>query len=176
MTKPGTKDRVYEYIVAHADEAPSVREMCTALGISSTSTVFRAVHALEEEGKVRLRDGARRNVSLASDSYQVKVPVLSSFDPELPVLAQESIETFVDLNTESRDCGELFAVHMKGDSMKADGILDGDLVIAKRTEEAKEGDLVIVLEESRTAVKRFDPDTDRSVLLGKVIADYRYYQ
>lgn len=176
MKAASTKDRVYEYIVSHSNEAPSVREMCSALGIRSTSTVFRAVHALEEEGKIRLKNGVRRNVFLATDSFEVKVPVLDTFDADLPVLAQDSIATFVTFNTDNKDDVELFAFRTEGDDLKEEGILNGDLIIAGRTEDAGEGELAVIISESRPVAKRFNAETDRPVLLGKVVASYRYYR
>lgn len=193
MSFSNTKERVYEYLILHASEAPSVREMCAALGIGSTSTVFRAVHALEEEGKIRLKDGARRNISLVTDSYEVKVPVLGTVAAGLPILAQESIETFITLNTSHKYHGELFALHVKGDSMINAGIFDGDIIIARKAETAEEGEIVVALIDDEATVKRFYRDgvnvilkaenpnydpiiTDHAVLLGKVIASYRYYE
>ncbi len=193
MSFSNTKERVYEYLVLHASEAPSVREMCAALGIGSTSTVFRAVHALEEEGKIKLKDGARRNISLVTDSYEVKVPVLGTVAAGLPILAQESIETFITLNTSHKYHGELFALHVKGDSMINAGIFDGDIIIARKAETAEEGEIVVALIDDEATVKRFYQDgmnvvlkaenpnyepiiTDHAVLLGKVIASYRYYE
>lgn len=193
MSFSNTKERVYEYLVLHASEVPSVREICSALSIGSTSTVFRAVHALEEEGKIRLKDGARRNISLVTDSYEVKVPVLGTVAAGLPILAQESIETFITLNTSRKYQGELFALHVKGDSMINAGILDGDIIIARKAEAAEEGEIVVALIDDEATVKRFYRDgvnivlkaenpnyepiiTDHAVLLGKVIANYRYYE
>ena len=193
MSFANTKERVYEYLVLHADEAPSVREMCRDLGIGSTSTVFRAVHALEEEGKVRLKDGTRRNVSIVTDSYDIKVPVLGTVAAGLPILAQESIETFITFNTSHRYHGELFALHVRGDSMINAGILDGDIIIARKTEVAEEGEIIVALIDDEATVKRFYRDgelivlkadnpafepivTDHAVILGKVVANYRYYE
>ena len=173
MSFADTKEKVYEYLVTHAEEAPSVREMCSALNIGSTSTVFRAVHALEEEGKVRLKNGKRRNISLVTDSYEIKVPVLSSVDAEKPILAQENIETFITLNSSGKYHGELFAVRVKGDGMAHSGILNGDLAIARKADTAEEGDIVVVLSGDETAVKRFSAD---DAVLGKVVASYRYYE
>ena len=48
------KEKVFEYLVKHAQDSPSVREICAAVGLGSTSTAFRVIHALEEEGKVFL--------------------------------------------------------------------------------------------------------------------------
>ncbi|MBQ8995592.1 MAG: repressor LexA [Oscillospiraceae bacterium] len=193
MSFAQTKDKVYQYLITHYDEAPSVREMCAALGIGSTSTVFRALHTLQEEGKVKLKEGARRNAFLATDSYAIQVPVLGTVAAGVPILAQESIETFVTYNSSKPDHGELFALHVKGESMIGAGILDGDIIIARKAETADEGEIVVALigeeatvkrlyrEEGKIVLKAENPDfqpivTDEVLILGKVVANFRYYE
>ena len=187
------KEKVFEYLVLHAEESPSVREICKALNLVSTSTVFRIIHALEEEGKVVLKPGQRRNVSVATGNYEIKVPVLGTVAAGIPILAQQSIESFITFNSHRPYHGELFALHVKGDSMINAGILDGDMIVAKKTEVAEEGQIVVALIGDEATVKRFHRDGTRVVLkaenpdfepivadevmiLGKVIANFRYYE
>ena len=175
MSFADTKQRVYLYLVNHAEESPSVREICAALGIGSTSTVFRALHALVEDGRVEMKDGRRRNVSIPTKTCSVKVPVLGSWTEDVPILAQESLETFITYSSPYPASGELFAIHVKGDGMAEAGILDGDMVIVRKTEDAEDGEIVVALIEGETAVQRFHRE-EGSVILGKVIADYRFYE
>ena len=178
MSFADTKQRVYLYLVNHAEESPSVREICAALGIGSTSTVFRALHALVEDGRVGMKDGRRRNVSIPTKTCSVKVPVLGSWTEDVPILAQESLETFITYSSPYPVSGELFAIHVKGDGMAEAGILDGDMVIVRKTEDAEDGEdgeIVVALVEGETTVQRFHRE-EGSIILGKVIADYRFYE
>ena len=187
------KEKVFEYLVKHAQDSPSVREICAAVGLGSTSTAFRVIHALEEEGKVVVKSGQRRNVALATGSYDIKVPVLGTVAAGVPILAQESIETFITFNSTRPDQGELFALHVRGDSMINAGILDGDMIIARKAVTAREGEIVVALIGDEATVKRFyrkdglvvlkaenpayEPIVSaEAVIIGKVIANLRYYE
>ena len=121
------------------------------------------------------------------------MPVLGTVAAGIPILAQQSIESFITFNSHRPYHGELFALHVKGDSMINAGILDGDMIVAKKTEVAEEGQIVVALIGDEATVKRFHRDGTRVVLkaenpdfepivadevmiLGKVIANFRYYE
>lgn len=188
------KQDVYKYLIEHAAEAPSVREICKALDIKSTSTVFHILHQLEDEGLIDMAEGKRRNVSIARDSSSVMVPLLGTVAAGVPVLAQESIESFITFDSSRRDPGQLFALHVKGSSMIGVGIMDGDIIIARQCVSAENGEIVVALVDDEATVKRFYnmgdhielraenpdfpplPDYDEVTVLGKVIANFRYYE
>ena len=188
------KQDVYKYLIEHASEAPSVREICKALGIKSTSTVFHILHQLEDDGLIDMAEGKRRNVSIARDSSSVMVPVLGTVAAGVPVLAQESIESFITFDTTRKEAGELFALHVKGDSMTGIGIMDGDVIIARQCESAENGEIIVALVDDEATVKRFYnmgdhielraenpgfpplPPYREVTVLGKVVANFRYYE
>ena len=187
------KQAVYKYLLEHASDSPSVREICAALDIKSTSTVFRILHQLEDEGLIDMAQGKRRNVSVARDSSSVMVPLLGTVAAGVPILAQESIESFITYDSSRENPGELFALRVKGDSMINAGILNGDIIISRRVQVAEEGEIVVALIGDEATVKRFyrgdgcielhaeNPNyapikTTEAIILGKVIANFRYYE
>ena len=188
------KQDVYRYLVEHASEVPSVREICKALNIKSTSTVFHILHQLEDDGLIDIAEGKRRNISLARNSSSVMVPILGTVAAGVPILAQQSIESFITYDSSRNDAGNLFALKVKGDSMIGIGILDGDIIIARQCETAQNGEVIVALVDDEATVKRFfnwgdhielraeNPDFPplpeyRDVtVLGKVVANFRYYE
>lgn len=188
------KELLFRYLVENSfDSPPSVRELCEALSIKSTSQVHKLLHELEEEGLITIAKGKRRNISLANKGNGVSVPLLGSVAAGIPILAQQSIEDYITFDSPYRDNADLFALHVKGESMINAGILDGDIVVVRRTPTARDGEIVVALVEDEATVKRIYRHKDGIELraenpdfapmffpnvsvLGKVIATLRYYE
>lgn len=171
---------------------PSVREICAATGLRSTSTVHAHLKMLEENGYISRKAGLNRAIHVTGEDHRpmASVPIVGKVTAGLPILAFEDVEGTIPFP--EKPGKELFALHVSGLSMKNAGILDGDYVIAERTPTAEDGDIVVALIEDEATVKRFfrEPDhirlqpenpdfepicvTDVSIL-GKVIASIRYY-
>ena len=169
---------------------PSVREICRATGIKSTSTVHAILVDLEENGYIE-RDGRNsRSIRIAGASATAQVPVLGRVTAGQPILAVEDIEDYIPYAGNSSP--GLFALRVEGLSMKDIGILDGDIVIADKEAVAKNGDIVIGMDGDEATVKRLllqngqiifmpeNPDFDpiypkEPSILGKVIGSYRRY-
>ncbi len=171
---------------------PSVREICAATGLRSTSTVHAHLKMLEENGYISRKAGLNRAIHVTGEDRRpmASVPIVGKVTAGLPILAFEDVEGTIPFP--EKPGKELFALHVSGLSMKDAGILDGDYVIAERTPTAEDGDIVVALIEDEATVKRFfrEPDhirlqpenpdfapicvTDVSIL-GKVIASIRYY-
>jgi len=142
---------------------PSVREICAAADIKSTSTVHACLKALEEEGYIERRSGLNRAIRLPGESV-TRVPLLGRVTAGLPILAVEEIEEYVPFNGNGRyRANDLFALRVKGTSMIGAGILDGDIIIVRRTPSAENGDIVVALLGDEATVKRifFEPDRIR---------------
>ncbi|MEA5051674.1 MAG: transcriptional repressor LexA [Oscillospiraceae bacterium] len=187
------KNELYKYLVENSfDAPPTVRELCEALDIKSTSSIHRMLHELEDEGRITIAKGKRRNIALSGAASTVKVPLVGTVAAGLPILAEENIEDYVSFTTSRTDTRELFALRVKGESMIGAGIFDGDIIIAKRAQTADEGEIVVALLGDEATVKRlyhrngrvelhaenpaFAPIVaDEILVLGKVIASMRYY-
>ena len=181
---------VYDYLCSTMAERavpPSVREICAATGLRSTSTVHSHLKSLEALGYITRDAGLNRSIHIVGASAAKQVPILGKVTAGLPILAVEDIEGYIPYPDKSGK--ELFALHVDGLSMINAGILDGDYVIAEKTPVAENGEIMIGDE---ATVKRFykekgtfrlqpeNPDfepiiSDEITILGKVIAVIRYY-
>ncbi len=194
--KPLTKSqqKVYDYITQCAQEqrVPSVREICAATGLKSTSTVHLHLKTLEERGLIEREKGFNRCIKVSGMDRSTSVPVLGRVTAGVPILAVEEIETYIPISESLRRGRELFALRVMGESMINAGILDGDIVVVHRTPVANNGDIVVAMIEDEATVKRFykedghfrlQPENDafepiiadEVVLLGTVVALYRTF-
>ncbi len=169
---------------------PTVREICSATGLRSTSTVYSHLKVLEDMGYISLGKG-HRGIRLSSmDESYVSVPLIGKVTAGLPVYAFEDVSGYVPYSREKAGNKTLFALNVRGESMKNIGIYDGDVVICEKTPAAENGDTVVALIGDEATVKTFyaenghyrlqpqNPDfepiiTDELIVLGKVIALYR---
>lgn len=188
------EERVLRYLQERLVDgmAPSVREICEATGIKSTSTVHACLRKLEEEGAINRQGRLNRAIRLPGDSSTMRVPLLGRVTAGKPILAVEEIEGYVPYSGGGFQPNELFALRVCGTSMINAGILDGDVVIVKRTEIAENGDIVVALIGDEATVKRFyredghfrlQPENDEFepiivdevAVLGRVISLVRYF-
>lgn len=190
------KDRaVYEHIRQSAADGipPTVREICSALGIKSTSTVHRSIQRLVEEGLLEKRgENLNRSVTLREDRDSLSVPLLGTVTAGKPITAIEDIEGYISFKTNKRYDGRLFALRVRGDSMINAAILDGDTIVVEQCSSAENGQIVVALVDGSDAtVKRFykenghyrlQPENDSMQpiildevsILGRVVAVIRY--
>jgi repressor LexA len=190
---------VYRYICEATElngYSPSVRDIQEALGIKSTATVHSYLNKLEAKGYIQKAQGKSRTLRVeteASSSRSVNVPIVGQVAAGMPILAQENCEGYIEFCPPRGVLrGELFALKIKGESMIEAGILDGDYVIVNRTSYVENGDIAVVLLGEEATVKTFyrenggfrlQPEnrtmqpifTKEVYILGKVIADIRYY-
>lgn len=148
---------ILEYIkevIAERGVAPSVREIGNAVNLRSTSSVQYHLDALEDAGYIKRDHNCKRTVRLAIGGARVKqVPLVGTVTAGAPILAVEQIEDYIALSGVSGD--NLFALHVRGDSMVNAGILDGDIVIVEQTPVADNGEIVVALIDDEATVKRF---------------------
>ena len=194
--KPLSKSQqmILEYLKECSSEGrvPSVREICTEVGLSSTSTVHHHLNALEEKGFITREHGLNRCIHVAGEEKSVGVPVLGRVAAGYPILAVEEIESYVPVPESLKRGRELFALRVQGESMIDVGIFDGDIVIVNRTPVAENGEIVVALVGDEATVKTFykenghfrlqpENDTfepiivDEVVILGKVVSLIRYF-
>lgn len=174
--------------------APSVREICAAVGLRSTSSVHYHLNELKRRGLIEMEDGKNRTVTVLLDHTPARaeqagrIPVVGVVTAGLPILAVEQIEGYLPWEGEE-DC---FALRVRGESMIGAGILDGDLVVIRPQNTASNGDIVLALLEDEATIKRFHrgadgvwlmPENDAfspidgrfAQILGKVKALFRSY-
>ena len=191
---------VFDYLVQSINEngyAPSVRDIVANLGIKSTSSVHLYLHNLEAKGFIEQDAGKKRTLRICAPYARVtgKVPLLGSITAGSPILAVENFEGYVDLpwNSSKYSSEELFALKVKGESMIEAGILNGDVVIVRKSAYADNGQIVVALIEDEATVKTFYKEDGRFrlqpenrslapiivedvALLGIVIASFRQYE
>lgn len=187
--------RIYDFIQQRIESgyAPTIREVCGALGIKSTSTVHRYISMLVEEGLLDKIDNQNRAIRLHTKSGQ-KVPLVGTVTAGQPITAIENIEGYLPYVPAHHHSNPLFALHVRGESMINAGILDGDVVIVEQCETAENGEIVVALVDGEEAtVKRFykenggyrlQPENDNMEpiyaadvrILGKVVALMRYLE
>ena len=161
--------------VAERGYPPSVREIGTAVGLLSPSTVHTHLNSLVRHGYLS-RDATKpRAIEVQTDSSGAAferrpvrhVPLLGDVAAGTGVIAQENVEEIMPLPADlglgqlgDRDDltgdGELFMLRVRGESMIEAGIFDGDLVVARRQQHAENGDIVVAgINEGEATVKRF---------------------
>ncbi len=194
--------RVYEFIKERIGEkgyAPSVREICADLNIKSTSTAQMYIDRLITKGYLERENGKSRTLKLTSSdeeikSHSYKVPLLGQVAAGLPILTAENFDGYINFATEKNyDERQLFALTVKGESMREIGIMNGDVVIVEKCDYADNGKIVVAMIEDEATVKRFykengkyrlQPENremqpiiaDEVSILGQVVADIRFYK
>jgi repressor LexA len=188
------QQQIYDFLKdrAQCGVPPSVREICAATGLKSTSTVHMHLKVLEREGYISRDVGLNRAIHIEGTQQAAQVPILGKVTAGLPILAVEEVQGYIPFSAQHQNGKELFALHVRGESMINAGILDGDYVIVQKTPTANDGEIVVALIEDEATVKRlfrekncvrlqpenpaFEPIYATNVLiLGKVISVIRYY-
>ena len=178
---------------------PSVREIGEAVGISSSSTVHSYLSKLEALGFIRRDPTKPRAIDVLDEApWRQKnitpVPLVGRVTAGTPILAVENIEETYPLPTELVGNDDVFMLTVQGDSMIEAGILDGDYILIRSQNTARNGDIIVALiDEEEATVKRFfkekdcirlqpenpamEPIYSRQVtILGKVIGVFRRLQ
>lgn len=185
--------KVYEFLVQQRNGGlpPTVREICVATGIRSTSTVHGILSALEDAGYIHRDSHNSRAIRLEQQGDSAMVPLVGRVTAGQPILAVEEIVDYIPYPT--KDAEGLFALKVSGLSMKNAGILDGDIIVADKNAPCKNGDIIVGMDGEEATVKRLKLDRDGTVVflpenpdfspiypekptvLGKVIGSYRRY-
>ena len=198
------QQEIYDFILSFTNEhgyPPSVREIGTAVGLKSPSTVHFHMKGLEEAGLIVKAEGKTRAISLPgvplgtvgeeSDPHANQVPVVGNVAAGSPILAQEYIEDYLTFDTQGLS-GEHFALKVRGESMLGAGILPGDLVVVHRQREVRNGEIAVALFEDEATVKTYQRkdgqvwllpenpeyqpiDGTHAEIIGKVVAVIRRY-
>lgn len=167
--------QILNYIKAQLNSKgypPSVREICVAVNLRSTSTVHSHLSKLEKRGYIRrdptkpraieILDAANLNDATGIKQEILNIPLVGQITAGQPILAVENIEEYIPLPENLISGKENFLLRVKGESMINSGILDGDYIVIDKTPIAKNGDIVVALIENESStVKRFFKEKDK---------------
>ena len=193
---------IYNYIlnaIKNEGYSPSVRDICNALNMKSTSTVHTYLERLERKGMIQKESGKSRTLRIENEgihaSSTVRVPILGKVAAGMPILAVENYEGYIDFPRPSSNVtsNDMFALRIQGDSMIEAGILDGDLIIVEKRTTAEDGEIIVALVDDEATVKTFYREADcfrlqpenrtmepiyvrELLVLGKVVASMRFYR
>lgn len=202
MKTLGKKQKqIFEYIKSEVKlkgYPPSVREICKAVGLKSTSTVHGHLNRLETKGYIKRGPTKPRAIEvLEPDFYTnraefVNVPIIGKIRAGEPILAVENIEGNFTIPLEYVNNDEVFMLRVKGRSMINAGIFDKDLILVRKQNIADNGDIVVALIDDSATVKRFFKENNyirlqpenstmspiivnKVTILGKVIGLFRKF-
>ena len=179
---------------------PSVREICEAVHLKSTSSVHSHLETLEKNGYIRRDPTKPRAIEIVDDNFNlvrretVNVPIIGKVSAGQPLLAVENIDGYFPIPSEYMPNNKTFMLVVQGDSMINAGIFNGDYVIVEQQQTAENGQKVVALVEDSATVKTFykenghirlQPENDTMEpiiveqdqffqILGKVIGVFRF--
>jgi repressor LexA len=191
------QSEIFEFIKGQIDKTgypPTVREIGSALGLHSPSTVHAHLAKLERSGVLRRDPSKPRAIEILVERtkrvMRPAVPLVGQVAAGTPILAEENIEDHLEIPAViGADDGD-YALRVRGDSMRDAGIIDGDFVVVHPTEDADNGQIVVALIDDEATVKRFfnqgdsvrlEPEnpayqpiiTKEAEVLGRVIGVFR---
>ena len=136
-----------KYSILNRGFPPSVREICDAVNLKSTSSVHSHLEALEKNGYIRRDSTKTRAIEIVDDNFNltrremINIPLVGTVAAGQPLLAVENIETYFPIPMEHLPNSQVFMLKVKGESMVNAGILDGDMVLVSRTVKDVPGDV-----------------------------------
>ena len=191
------QQKILDFIKSEIDlkgYPPSVREICAAVGLKSTSTVHAHLNHLEEQGLIRRDSTKPRALEVLDGSHQRgrSVPLVGRVTAGQPILAVENIEDYIVLPQNMLGSDEIYCLRVQGESMIEAGILDGDIVVLRQQDTAENGEIVVAMVDDEATLKRifYEDDhvrlqpenssmepiyADSVAVLGKLIALFRQF-
>lgn len=142
---------------------PSIREICQAVDLKSTSSVHAQLSSLEAKGYIRRDLTKSRSIEIIDDDFSltkrelVNIPIVGTVSCGQPILAEQNIEDYFPVPPEyiHNTNNQTFMFRVKGDSMINVGIYEKDLVIVEQCSSARNGEIVVALIEDSATVKTF---------------------
>ena len=162
----GKQQEVYSFILEYLNEhgcAPSVRDICAGVGLSSPSSVHAHLKSLEAKGYLNKQPHKSRTMTLG-ESHFVMVPVLGTVTAGEPILAVENVECYIPFDNGNKE-GDFFALKVRGDSMIGAGIMEDDIVIVQNRQTADHNAIVVALIDDTATVKRLKREHGRVVFM-----------
>lgn len=196
------QSQILEYIkseIINKGYPPSVRDICRAVELKSTSSVHSHLETLEKNGYIRRDPTKPRTIEILDDNFNlarrevVNVPIVGTVAAGQPILAIENIDSYFPIPSEYMPNKEVFMLKVKGESMVNAGIFDGDHILVQRQSCAENGDIVVALVDDSATVKTFyredghirlQPENDFMEpiilpdveIIGKVFGVFRFFE
>jgi repressor LexA len=157
------QSKIYDFIVASQRKngyPPTQAEIRDHFGFGSPNAVRSHLALIEKKGFVHLNFGKARGIQLASSPLSTirqqenSIPLLGRIAAGVPIWADQNFENHLPIPRTLFGGGELFAVHVHGDSMTGAGILNGDIAIIQRRDCVENGEIAAVLIEQEATLKR----------------------
>ena len=145
---------------------PSVREICEAVSLKSTSSVHSHLETLEKNGYIRRDPTKPRAIEIVDDNFNlvrretVNVPIIGKVAAGEPLLAVQNVEGYFPIPSEYMPNKQTFMLVVQGDSMVNAGIFSGDYVVVEKQENAENGDKIVALVEDSATIKTFYKEKD----------------
>ena len=172
MKKVDKKEELLNFIKQYVDEngyPPTVREMCRAVKVNSTSTIAYHLNKLEDDGHIKKNPNKNRALEVVNGISQkfakvitsqevdglTSIPMLGVITAGEPILAVENCEEYFMVSPNLFRGDGLFMLTVKGESMINAGIFDGDQIIVRQQTYADNGEIVAALIDGSATVKRF---------------------
>lgn len=171
MTKYSKEEQLLTFIKDYVNDngyPPTVREMCKAVKVSSTSTIFYYLNKLENSNKIKKNPNKNRalevvdnndcqltTIDYTSSGNLTKIPVLGTVTCGDPILAVQTSEEYFMVSPTLFKGSDLFMLTAKGDSMINAGIYDGDKIVLRQQSYADNGDIVAAMIDESATIKRF---------------------
>lgn len=163
--------QIYEYIketMINKNYCPTVREICEAVHLTSTSSVHAHLNTLERKGYIKRDPAKPRTIEIADGGFLknreiLRIPVVGTVAAGQPLLAEQNVDEYLSFPAEaihhySKD--SVFMLRVKGDSMINAGIYNGDKIIVEQCDTAENGEIVVALVDDSATVKRFFKEND----------------
>ena len=158
------QNEILQYIkeeIINRGYPPTVRDICEAVNLKSTSSVHSHLETLEKNGYIRRDPTKPRAIEIVDDEFNLtrkemrNIPIVGNVAAGQPILAEENIQGYFPLLSEELPTGDLFILKVRGESMINAGILDGDSIIVRQQPTAKNGDMVVALVDDSATVKTY---------------------
>ena len=159
------QEQIFDFIkeeISTKGYPPSVREICDAVNLSSTSSVHAHLKTLEKKGYIKSVSSKNRAIEILDDEFNAlmrreitNVPLIGKVAAGSPILATENVVDYIPFPVDQLPNKETFMLTVKGDSMINMGIFDGDNLLVQKQNTARNGDVIVALVEDSATVKRF---------------------
>lgn len=159
------QQQIFELIKSHIDDTgypPTRAEIAQHFGFRSANAAEEHLKALARKGVIEMVPGASRGIRLPDN--QTGIPLVGRVAAGNPILAEEHIEDRINVPEEFFQPRADFFLTVNGMSMRDAGILDGDLLAVHKTNQARNGQIVVARIEEEVTVKRFKRERNRSIV------------
>jgi repressor LexA len=179
------QQEIWEFLIAYVDDhgyPPTVREIGESVGLASPSTVHAHLANLERAGLIKRDPTKPRALELTGREARASaheattaraLPLLGQIAAGGPLLADQNVDAYIEVPEPLSKGGEEFLLKVRGDSMQDAGILEGDFVVVRRQQDARDGDIVVALAgddewTDEATVKRFFRESSAGSQAGRI--------